>query len=337
MKYKKISAGMTLAIALSLSATAVTFKKYEVRSGKVSYTIRGSGNVMGAVQELAGKKRLIFDQYGFRELEEEATVEKVSVMGQMHREKRHTLVFRNGTKVKIADFRRKTITETEPPGMAMMIAAAKQNLTQMGEDFLKKMGGRKVGTDTVAGYRCDVWKLPIVTQCLYKGVPLRIESDVMGMHQVTIATKAKFDVPVSQSDYKLPDFPVRKLPDYPGVPQGAPSVEEMGRMMGALQRGRGENPPNASKTPLAMMKQEALAQLPAYKTLRKCLEKSESLSEANGCERVFSERIGTPSQPIDHWDDATKKSALKEIDEALNAFECMQRADSMEALQRCTP
>ncbi len=334
MEYRKISAGMALVITLSLSAAAVTFKKYEVRSGKVSYTIRGSGNVMGAAQELAGKKRLIFDQYGFRELEEEATVEKVNVLGQMHKEKRHTLVFRNGTKVKIADFRRRTITETEPPGMAMMIAAAKQNLTQMGEEFLKKMGGRKVGTDTVAGYRCDVWKLPIVTQCIYKGVPLRIESDVMGMHQVTIATKAKFDVPVTQSDYKLPDFPVRQLPAYPGTPQGTLSVEEMGRMMGALQRGM-KSPHTAS--PLALMKQEALAQLPAYKSLRKCLEKSENLSEANGCERVFSERIGTPSQPIDHWDDAIKKSALQEIDEALDAFKCMQKAKSMEALQRCAP
>ena len=322
---------MALAIALSLSATAVTFKKYEVRSGKVSYTIRGSGNVMGATQEVAGKKRLIFDQYGFRELEEEATVEKFNIMGQTQKKQSHTLTYRNGTKVEIADFQRKSISETEAPGMELMIAAANQNLAQMGKDFLKQMGGKKVGTDTVAGYRCDVWKLPAVTQCIYKGVPLRIDSEMMGIHRVETATRAEFDVPVSDADYKIPDFPRRNVSAVPAGGGTAPTPQEIKAMM------RSMGASGAAADPVAILKQEMLAQEPALRFVKSCLEKSRKLSEANECEKMFSHRVGEPSQPFDRWDEATKRATLKEIDKAIDSSECVLKATTLQEMQKCEP
>jgi len=71
--------------------------------------------------------------------------------------------------------------------------------------MLKKMGGKKIGSDKVAGYSCDVWELMGTKQCLYKGIPLKIESDVMGIKSVEIATKAEFST-VTNKDFKLPDL-----------------------------------------------------------------------------------------------------------------------------------
>jgi hypothetical protein len=201
-----------LLVAAGAAQGGVTFKKYEVRSGEVRYRIEGSGSVMGAKMEEEGTKRLLFDQYGFREWTEEKSVRRTDVMGKVSLEKTDRVMFRNGTKVREADRVRKSLREYEPPGMALMVAAARQNLAQMGEEFLKQMGGEKIGTDRVAGYECDLWKLPVVTQCIYKGVPLRIVTNAMGMKRSETAVEAKFDIPVDPKRYRVPEFPASASP-----------------------------------------------------------------------------------------------------------------------------
>ncbi len=75
--------------------------------------------------------------------------------------------------------------------------------------MMKQMGGKKTGTDQVLGYNCDVWTLMGSTkQCMYKGIPLKIESNVMGIKSREIATKVEFDISLSKDDFKLPDFPI---------------------------------------------------------------------------------------------------------------------------------
>jgi hypothetical protein len=91
--------------------------------------------------------------------------------------------------------------------MAAMFGGGK-NLKESGEAMMKKMGGKKLGTDKVLGYTCDMWDLMGSKQCMYKGIPLKIETDVMGMKSTEIATKAEFDIGLSKDDFKLPDYPV---------------------------------------------------------------------------------------------------------------------------------
>ena len=68
--------------------------------------------------------------------------------------------------------------------------------------------GKKTGTDKVLGYTCEVWELMGVKQCIYKGIPLRVESNIMGMKNMEIATKAEFEISLSKDNFKLPDFPL---------------------------------------------------------------------------------------------------------------------------------
>ena len=70
------------------------------------------------------------------------------------------------------------------------------------------MGGKKTGTDNVLGYTCDVWEMMGTKQCMYKGIPLRVETDIMGIKNTETATKAEFDISLSKDDFKLPDFPI---------------------------------------------------------------------------------------------------------------------------------
>jgi hypothetical protein len=107
------------------------------------------------------------------------------------------------------DFKRKTIVRMENPAMGMnaMLGGGK-NIGQTGEAMMKSMGGKKVGTDKVLDYSCDVWDLMGVKQCIYKGIPLRIESDIMGLKSLEVATKAEFDISLNEDDFKLPEYPL---------------------------------------------------------------------------------------------------------------------------------
>ena len=193
-----------------LFAGTETLKRYDVKSGKIEYSMKESGNIMGMVKiKGVGKKRLVFDNYGVKDLTEENKVKKETTGGKSKVEKTHTIQYMNAGILYQVDFDRKKIIRMENPAMAMnaMMGGGK-NVGQTGEAMMKSMGGKKVGTDKVLGYSCDVWDLMGMKQCMYKGIPLRIESNIMGLKSTQVATKADFELSLSEDDFKLPDFPL---------------------------------------------------------------------------------------------------------------------------------
>ena len=79
-----LSAGVT-------TAQAKNIKLYDVKSGKVTYEIKGSGNIMGAKMQIRGKKRLIFDNNGAINLSEEVKIDKHDFMGKKKATKTHKI------------------------------------------------------------------------------------------------------------------------------------------------------------------------------------------------------------------------------------------------------
>lgn len=65
-----------------LFAGADQMKLYDLKSGKITYEIKGSGEIMGSKMQTIGKKRVIFDEYGAKSLTEENKIEKQTIMGQ---------------------------------------------------------------------------------------------------------------------------------------------------------------------------------------------------------------------------------------------------------------
>jgi len=207
-----IKISMIALLATSTVYADSNMKKYDVKSAKIEYSIKSSGSMMGMTTEEIGKKRVIFDDYGVKELKEESKVHKTTGLGQNKVDKTHILNYMNNLIIYQVDFESKRVMRMKNQGavMASMLGGGK-NLKKTGEEMLKKMGGKKIGSDKVAGYKCDIWNLSGVKQCIYKGVPLRVESNIMGMKSTEVATKAEFGLSLGKDDFKLPDFPVYNM------------------------------------------------------------------------------------------------------------------------------
>jgi hypothetical protein len=206
---KNVIKVLMIAVVLSGLIQAEEMKRYKIKSAKIEYDIKGSADVMGMVKsEEVGKKRLIFDNYGIKELEEVSKVIKQMTMGKTDVNKMHILHFINGAIVYEVNFEQKAIMRQKNSSLALNNLFGGENLSGIGENMLKKIGGKKLGTDKVAGYSCDIWDLSGIKQCLYQGIPLRVESDIMGIKSLEIATKAEFNLKLTKDDFNLPDYPI---------------------------------------------------------------------------------------------------------------------------------
>ncbi|HGZ70965.1 MAG TPA: hypothetical protein ENK74_06155, partial [Nitratifractor sp.] len=303
-----------------LFAGAESFKKYGVKSGKVEYKITGSGNIMGMGKiKIVGKSRLLFDDYGKIELKEESKVQQTAVMGNVQNEKSHTLTLQKEGTFYSADFGRKRVVKSEVP-LAGAVKTSGKSAQQIGFDMLKKMGGKKVGSSTILGYKCDIWELMGTKQCIYKGVPLSITSNIMGMQTKEIATKAEFDINIDKSSFKLPDFPVTDMygnaigkksagkVTQNGMPQGvdmSKAMEGMAKMAAALQNSGVDS---SSKKPLTNEQKE--------------LMQKAAMSAMGGEKAVFREM---------------KNEILSQVENGGIEFakSCFGSAQTLEAANRC--
>ena len=374
IKTVKISLAVVVGSSLLFAGTDM-MKKYDVKSGKVEYSIKESGNIMGMVKiKGVGKKRLVFDNYGVKDLTEENKVKKETTGGQTKITKTHTIQYMNDGIMYRVDFKRKNIVRMENPAMGMnaMFGGGK-NIGQTGEAMMKSMGGKKVGTDKVLGYSCEVWDIMGVKQCIYKGIPLRIESNIMGLKSLEVATKAEFNIPLSEDDFKLPEY---SLVDMMGQKvdidrsklnkidkaQSAKNAQEMqegmkvmAAAMGALKEsGFDMSNPNAKPTEaqekamqkaamsamggedamLARAKKEILADAADLPAIKECFQNANSVEEANICEKKADSE-----DPEHHtkWDSTVKSNLLKEIDAFANSLPCIEKASTFAVLKQCMP
>ncbi len=191
-------------------------KRYHIKSGIVHYKTTISGKTMGGTVKGSGTEDLYFKDWGAVELKEikskQTTDINVFGMKKTQTDETHTIDKLDNGKTYSVDFKDKIIYEKDDPAMNMM----KQSDTHAGnagKDMLKSMGAKKTGTEKILGYTCEVWRIPGGKEWVYKDVVLKIDMTVMGIHTVTKATKAEFDVSVPDSKFKLPDFPVKKMDD----------------------------------------------------------------------------------------------------------------------------
>jgi hypothetical protein len=374
IKTVKISLAIVVGSSI-LFAGSDMMKRYDLKSGKIEYSIKESGDIMGMVKiKGVGKKRLLFDNYGIKDLTEENKVKKETTAGQTKVTKEHTIQYMNDGIMYRVDFKKKTIVRMENPAMGMnaMLGGGK-NIGQTGEAMMKSMGGKKVGTDKVLGYSCDVWDLMGVKQCIYKGIPLRIESNIMGLKSLEVATKAEFDISLNEDDFKLPEYPLvdmmgQKLDmdrsklneiDKAQSAKNAQKMQEgmkaMAAAMGALKEsGFDMSDPNAKLTKaqkksmqdaamaamggedamLARTKKEILEEAADLPAIKECFQNADSVEEANICEKKADSE-----DPEHHttWNSTVKSNLLKEIDAFEKSLPCIEKASTFAALKQCMP
>lgn len=370
MNPKPIVALLVLATSGMATAGSDTAKRYGIQHAKIRYEIRGGGDIMGMVKtKIKGKKQVIFDHYGTKEITEVAKVTQTTTNGKSKVKKVHTMTYMNGGILYRVDFKRKRIIRMKNAGMAASaMLGGSENRAKSGKAMMQKMGGKMIGKDKVLGYTCEVWDLMGVQQCIYKGVVLRIVSDIMGMRNSEVATQIDFSSTLNPKSFKLPDFPMYDVQgnrldrgkldamDKRSAAQAKKSAENMKELTtmmatavqsAGVQKGRSPTKIQEKKIENSMMnamfprmKREMLAESKALEFVKVCLEKADTLKEANACEEKMDTMSAEPSDPEDKlqkWDSKTKKETLGFINQALKNMECAKEANSMQEMRQCMP
>jgi len=202
-------------VSLALMMTAGTVqaervKRYEVGSGRVTYGIAGSHEIraIGLKERIRGEKSIVFDAYGDKEIVESRISTESESDGRSSVEKEREMTLTDGIDQYRVDFDKKRIVKRRNP-----LYTSNYTLVD-GKDidaFMPK--AKRVGTETVAGLECTVWKKKNRSLCIHKGIVLKKHSDGV----TVVAVKAEFDTQMEQSDFALPDFPLydkrgRKIP-----------------------------------------------------------------------------------------------------------------------------
>jgi len=344
-KVENLSTPTTPSISKSNSKPFI--KKYDIKSGIVEYEVKGSGNIMGLTTKTVGTKRVIFLDYGSHEIIEKKSVEKKDINGKSQVVKTHTLVYNKDAVIYKTDFTNKVIKRMKNPAIAMMLGS---NPIKM----IENLGGKKIGTDKVLGYKCDIWSIMGSKQCIYKGVALRVETDIMGIKNVEVATKADFNVNIDKHDFKLPNFPIAgihkdkiKLEEMDekakkDAIENKDEIAQIGHSIKEVQKQITANP-NMSKEERKKVILESLLNsknmkskfqqqkesmpkiLDMMKSYRACIVSTSSQSDMDSCEKdvsSLSKKLGLDDFDVDkedklNWSKENKKQTLKEIDEGI--------------------
>jgi hypothetical protein len=226
MKYTNIFTVLLLTASFSCCGLLADTKRYQVKSGIVEYQISGGGNIMGINSETKGESKLIFKDWGNLELHDE----KSSTTTLGHTETNHNITKIDHAKFYSVDFEKRVIIEHSPELLKQM---SDKDMTKMGKEMMESMGGKKIGNEKLLGYNCEIWEMMDTKTWIYKGIPLKSEANIMGMKHLQVATKAKFNISISNKEFKLPNFPKkinnRQIPQG-DIPQNMPSSQEIKQM-----------------------------------------------------------------------------------------------------------
>ncbi|WP_299781711.1 hypothetical protein [uncultured Formosa sp.] len=188
-------------------------KRYKVKSGSIKYKTTISGNVMGSKITGSGTERKYFKAYGAIELVEEessqTTVANIFGNKSTNTTSSHTINKLENSDSYSVDFKQKKIYKHK--NMAMELTKQFQpnkDAGEAGKNIFKAIGGQQTGTETYKGYDCEIWETMGVKQWIYKGVTLKAVGTLMGITTTTEATTVQFDIPVPDSNFKLPNFPI---------------------------------------------------------------------------------------------------------------------------------
>ncbi len=340
-------------LTLITSSLLLAKGDYEVKSAKIELEIKSTQNVGDRIKEETGTKRIVIDNYGEQEWEDISHVIKFTKDGKTKVKKFHYIKYINGGIRYAVDLNRKTMNRmTNHMGMLFGTKKYKGSVDNM----LKLQKMKKIGTDTVAGHKCDVWQLGEMSKtCYYKGFPLRKETTFMGMKRVVVATKAEFDIEISKDDFKMPIFPMN------GRLFSKSELEEMDKkhreekkrnkikdaksikilneayVKAGIDKGKA---PTKEQIKIAeayiqnamfpIEKSSFLEDNKDIKKIKKCLEKADTIRDANYC--------NPNGDGYEEWNNKIKKETLEEI----SIFEtktlpCVENSKNAKEMEMCFP
>lgn len=234
---KKLGMIVSVVSILVVGLNADT-KRYDIESGKIEYTSTTSGNMMGITTTGKGTETLFFKDYGNLEISEENS--STTTMGQT--QKLHKMTKIEKGKVYSVDFDHQKILTMDNP---MMSGGQNQDMMAMGKEMMQSMGGKKIADEKYQGYECEVWSLMGSKVWIYKGLTLKIESDIMGVKILKEATDIQLDIKLDDGLFQLPEYKHESIDAMMGeateesdeemMPEQAPTKEQLDQVAKQLQ------------------------------------------------------------------------------------------------------
>ena len=174
----------------------INVQKYDIQSAKVDYVINGGGVLTSEMNlTVKGTENLYFKEWGkvelFKKLVDEKasgtvnTIETIQICQKIDKNKKLDV-----------DFKNKKILE--------------RYITQANKDSVTK-GLVKKGQKEILGYKCDIWEGDGIKKCIYKGIPLLVEYDLLGIMYQKKAVSLTVDINSSFSPCKIPAYPIQKF------------------------------------------------------------------------------------------------------------------------------
>lgn len=346
----KATAILVFWTSTTLLHAAIDNHTFELEKGMVIYDIYGGGVLTQETNlSLNGKAVLRFKDWGTTLLSgDEGTVsttgaleskQSIASLEKQTKEALYTVDFKNE---KIHE-RKNSISNT---------------LKELDTNGLKK-----TGEDNVAGFTCDVWEGRGVRKCLYKGLPLKVESEILGITYNKVARDVVFDLNSSEVECTLPAFPKEsfgllnstlktknetKAKCFTDVLRDVAHIVEkkVAKNGNYLGIGKKEKISFLNKIGQKIYKHQK-EMLPllliSMKETRECLSTGANIFEANQCMESFThlkEQLGTEeNEYIVLWNDKKKNELLDKIEDQIIYLEsrmpCIKRTQNITDLSSC--
>ena len=215
-------------LLLGMASLWADANRYDIKSAIVEYAIVGTGDVMGSKATVSGSSKLYFKDFGKTELSEEKTVQIIDD----DKEEEHNITKVAANKIYNVDFNEQIIYQQD------LVLGDQDNpfLNLKNSETLISLGAKKIGSEAILGYKCDIWQLGEDKIWLYNTVPLKIVNKSLGVVQIQEAKLAVFNVDIKDDKFKLPSYPVRAVDNVINTggteePEMTPEEEQMMKKM----------------------------------------------------------------------------------------------------------
>ena len=313
------------------------YKKYKFKSGLVLYDEVVSSFDNNLNSQVRGIARLVFDNWGAKELKEE-DLSEVQSGNFKDKRSRHTLILIDFGTIYTVDFDENVTYKTRDKNLDLAIMQ-RADLSDETIEQLKEIGAKKIGTEKIAGLECDLWDKDGEQVCLYKNsIPLKIVVRNAGFYSERKAVQVVLDKPVPEKEFELPNFKMVEEGSYSDnraslvrTQDYMLSIKDLREEM--KKRGINLEDENVTITPdlekdiinvlgkryLAKQKKLLPKLIKSMEGAKECISKANNEIEANKCMepvKKINDLLGdrTPTYDFKNLNETKKQAALKALD-----------------------
>ena len=191
---------LTFLVVTMLSAitSAQQAKKYAVKSGYMKLELSGS---------TVGIREIWWDNYGQKTAEREKSTTTTKMLGMKSTEQKDALTIIVNNQFWSINYIETTGMKGVVPNFANdmnMYSMSEKEQQEFANQLLEDMGGKRLGTETLGSYSCEVVSLMNTKVWVYKGLALKTEGKRMGIATKEVFSEFKPGTAVTASKFTPP-------------------------------------------------------------------------------------------------------------------------------------